>query len=152
MILIDTNALIILILGRINPKLINSHRRTSIYDEQDYYNLVNFINDPSKILTLPNILTEVDNLLNSDLGNNHYRYVQVFLDFLRHSSEKYFETKRIFESQQFMTLGLTDSAILEVAKDCEYLITADSKLSDFAKANSINVIDLVQIKNLKLIN
>ncbi len=150
MILIDTNALIILIMGRINPKLINTHRRTSIYDEEDYYNLIEFVKDISKIITLPNILTEVDNLLNSDLGKYHYQYIKVFLEFLKQSNEKYFETKKIIESQHFLNLGLTDSAIIEVAKDCDYLITADSKLSDFAKANSINVIDLVEIKNIKL--
>lgn len=150
MILIDTNALIILIMGRINPKLINTHRRTSIYDQEDYYNLIEFVKDISKIITLPNILTEVDNLLNSDLGKYHYQYIKVFLEFLKQSNEKYFETKKIIESQHFLNLGLTDSAIIEVAKDCDYLITADSKLSDFAKANSINVIDLVEIKNIKL--
>jgi len=150
MILIDTNALIILIMGRINPKLINNHRRTSIYDEQDYYNLIEFVKDVNRIITLPNILTEVDNLLNSDLGKYHYEYTKVFLEFLQQSNEKYFETKKIIESQHFLNLGLTDSAIIEVAKDCEFLITADSELSDFAKANSINVIDLVEIKNFKL--
>ncbi len=33
MILIDTNALIILILGQIDSKIIDMHKRTSIYEE-----------------------------------------------------------------------------------------------------------------------
>lgn len=37
MILIDTNALVILILGLIDPKLISKHKRTSIYIEEGQY-------------------------------------------------------------------------------------------------------------------
>jgi len=38
MILIDTNALIVLI--HMDIRLIKSHKTTSIYEEEDYYNLV----------------------------------------------------------------------------------------------------------------
>lgn len=40
MILIDTNALLVLIIGLINPRLFSNHKRTSIYEEQDFKNLL----------------------------------------------------------------------------------------------------------------
>lgn len=40
MILIDSNSLVVLILGLIDPELINTHKKTSIYDEEDFYKLL----------------------------------------------------------------------------------------------------------------
>lgn len=65
MILVDSNALIVLLIGFIDPKLFETHKATSIYDEDDFYELLNVIGDLEEILVLPNIWTEVDNLLNT---------------------------------------------------------------------------------------
>lgn len=45
---------------------------------------------------------------------------------------------------------MTDSLILDEAKNCRLLITSDSILSDYAIANGIEVYDLVKVKNEKL--
>jgi hypothetical protein len=36
MILIDTNALVVLLIGLIDPKLFKTHKRVSIYEEEDF--------------------------------------------------------------------------------------------------------------------
>lgn len=51
-----------------------------------------------------------------------------------------------------MQVGLTDALIIDLAKHCTILITADSTLSDLAIANGITVYDLVQIRNKNLRN
>ena len=82
MILVDSNAFVILVLGLMDKNLINKHKRTSIYEEIDYYNLIEIIGDDlSKIITLPNIWAEVDNLLNDFKGNYKYQYYY-FVKFL----------------------------------------------------------------------
>lgn len=53
-------------------------------------------------------------------------------------------------SDGFNDLGLTDSLILEYAKNCKLLITSDSQLSDYARANGIEVYDMVKSRNEKL--
>jgi len=73
MILIDANALVVLLIGIIDPRLFKTHKTTSIYEEQDYYDLLAIIGDLKNLVVLPNVWTEVDNLLNNFSGN--YKYI-----------------------------------------------------------------------------
>lgn len=150
MILIDSNALIVLLLGLIDPKLLKNHKTTSIYDEEDFFDLLHVIGDFNQILVLPNIWTEVDNLLNSFGGNYKYQYTQKITEIIKATSEKYINSQAGSECESFFDLGLTDSLVLEQAKCCKLLITSDSKLSDYAIAYGIKVYDLVKVKNEKL--
>ncbi len=68
MIVIDTNALVILVLGLMDPRLIEGHKRTSIYDARDFDDLLTRIGDVKQLLIIPNVWTEVDNLLNGFTG------------------------------------------------------------------------------------
>ncbi|ARV14929.1 hypothetical protein [Polaribacter sp. SA4-12] len=75
MILIGANSLIVLILGLINPNLISNHKRTSIYEEEDFYNLIGVIENLENLVILQNVWTEVDNLLNNFTGTYKSQYV-----------------------------------------------------------------------------
>lgn len=75
MIVIDANALVLLVVGLMDKKLIAQHKRTSIYQVQDFEDLFNFIQDLSNVVVLPNVWTEVDNLLNKFTGLFKYEYV-----------------------------------------------------------------------------
>jgi len=148
-VVIDTNAFIVLILGMIDTRLFKDHKRTSAYEDTDFENLISLVPDLSKVLVLPNIMTEVDNLLNDFRGHYKYPYIQAFTTVIKATTEIYLKTESILAGYYFAELGLTDSLILEVAKDCKFLITADSKLSDYAKSLSIEVFDLVEYRNLR---
>ena len=150
MFLIDTNALIVLLLGIIDKKLIIKHKRTSIYEVKDYENLSNFIGDFSNLFVLPNVWTEVDNLLNNFTGNQRYEYLIAVKDLIEQTSERYFESKIIVHNFTFELVGLTDALLIEVAKDCKCLKTSDSKLSDLAIANGILVYDMVLQRNERI--
>lgn len=150
MIIIDSNSLLVFLLGLINPSLINKHSRTSIYDEQDFYILIDVIKDIKSLVVLPNIWTEVDNLLNKFTGNYKSQYIQKITKTIKETSEKYIESQTIENNYAFYDLGLTDTLILEFAKDCELLITSDSQLSDYAIANGVIVFDLKKYKNERL--
>jgi rRNA-processing protein FCF1 len=148
--LIDTNSLIILLLGLIDPKLINTHRRTSIYEEQDFNDLLAFIGDFKKLVVLPNVWTEVDNLLNDFNRGHKERYVEEISNTIKTTTEKFLESKIATKSMSFFDLGLTDSLLLELSKECELLITSDSSLSDYAIAYGIPVFDVVKNRNNRI--
>lgn len=150
MILIDTNALIILIIGQIDTRLINSHKRTSIYEEQDYYDLVDVIGSTDQLIVLPNVWTEVDNLLNNFGGNQKYQYIMKITETIKSSSERFINSLVGVQSDSFFDLGLTDSLLLDFAKQCEFLVTSDSSLSDYAIASGIKVYDIVKNRNRRL--
>ncbi len=150
MILIDSNSLIVIILGLMNPSLINSHSKTSIYDDEDFQNLMSTIKSIESIVVLPNIWTEVDNLLNKFSGSNKDLYIDKIINTIKSTSEKYLESILVEKKPSFYDLGLADTLILEYAKECDMLITSDSALSDYARAYGINVYDMKELKNEKL--
>ncbi len=150
MILIDANALTILLVGLVDINLIGKHNRTSIYQQQDYYDLVTIIESIDKLIVLPNVWTEVDNLLNGFSGSHKYEYLLHITGTIKSTSEKYISSLKATESDCFFDLGLTDSLLLEYSKECKLLITADSKLSDYANAYGVLVYDMVKNRNERI--
>lgn len=149
MILIDTNAFILLILGMIDKSLISSHKTTSIYTEQDFIDLLKIIRKAGwrKILVLPNVWTEVDNLLNRLAGSYKWPYIKLVRKLLEQTNERYLTSESGAHGIYFANVGLTDSLLVELGKECELFVTADSSLSNIATANGINVYDIVQRRN-----
>ncbi len=149
--IIDTNALLVLVIGLMDTRLFETHKRTSIYEEDDFYNLLSVIgSDFTKVIVLPNVWTEVDNLLNNFSGTYKYPYILTIARLIKESTESYIPSETVVTNHEFYNLGLTDCLILEQAKKCQLLITSDSSLSEIAIANGIAVYDLVKVKNEKL--
>ncbi len=147
MILIDTNAFVLLIVGLVDINLISKHKRTSTYSKEDYDKLTSIIKSYERLVVLPNVWTEVDNLLNRFSGKYKWEYIKRLKEIVSLSSEKYLKSTLGIHSEYFVELGLTDSLLLELGKDCDLLITADSSLADIARAYDIKVYDLVEEKN-----
>lgn len=150
MILIDTNALVVLLVGLIDPKLIQDHRRTSIYDEVDFIELIDAIGTYDQLIVLPNVWTETDNLLNNFTGKYKYHYIQKITELIKSTTEHFLSSLDAAQSDYFYDLGVTDCLLLSYAKQCKLLITSDSNLSDRAIANNIRVFDMVKNKNARL--
>lgn len=61
-ILVDTNILLLYFVGSVNPKRISQFKRTNQFNVDDFQLLVQILGYFQKIVTTPNILTEVSNL------------------------------------------------------------------------------------------
>lgn len=134
-----------------DPRLIKENKRCSIYNEKDYEILCNVIGKLDSLVVLPNIWTEVDNLLHDHYSKGHKDlYVNNIIQTIKSTTEKYLKSSLIEENSVFYDLGLTDTLILEHAKNCKLLITSDSTLSDYAFSRGIKVFDMKKIVNEKL--
>lgn len=144
--LIDANSLIVLILGLIDPTQISKNKRTSIYSEKDFLKLLHVIHSLDELITIPNVWTEVDNLLNRG-GYLKYDYIMQLKALMNNTQERYLGSDVALSRDEFWNLGLTDTLLLELSKECDLLITSDSDLSDFAYANGIVVYDMIKERN-----
>jgi hypothetical protein len=142
--------MLVLVLGIIDKKLISKHKRTSIYEEEDFEMLISHLSDIEKLVVLPNIWTEVDNLLNGFRGDLKYKYFQALRTLINSSTERYLPAKSVLEKEEFWELGLTDSLLLQLSKESELLIPSDSRLVDYARSMNINTLDLVEQRNNRL--
>ncbi|MDR1420491.1 MAG: hypothetical protein LBI86_08975, partial [Treponema sp.] len=133
-----------------NENKIKNYTRNSLYTKDDYYLLLNILSNFDRIITSPNILTEVDNILNRITGEDKYKYLILVKTIYKQSMEKYIKTEFVSQNWFFDTLGITDSAILMMAKESELLISGDSSLCDHAKSLNIKTFDFKEYINSRL--
>jgi rRNA-processing protein FCF1 len=149
-VIIDTNIFILFLAGQINENKIQRYTRNSLYTKEDYYLLLNILSNYDRIITSPNILTEVDNILNRITGEDKYKYLVLVMAIYKQTIEKYIKTEIISRNWFFDTLGITDSAILMMAKESELLISGDSSLCDHARSLNIKTFDFKEYINNRL--
>jgi hypothetical protein len=148
-VILDSNIFILFLAGQINENKIERYTRNSLYTKEEYYFLLNILAGYDKIITSPNILTEVDNILNRITGEDKYKYLVLAKAIYKQTIEKYIRTETVAQNWFFDTLGITDSSILMMAKDCELLISGDSRLCDHAKSLNIRTFDFKEYLNRK---
>lgn len=127
--ILDTNLLILLTLGVLNPNLILKHKRSQIFTVEDFDLLRNFVElNYEKIILTPNIVTETSNLL-AQIGDPEKSIIlHKFAEIIDKYNETYLPSKLAVKSEYFYRLGLTDSLILTMLKGDLELLTVDSKL------------------------
>ena len=113
-ILVDTNILLLLFVGELSRERITTFGRTEQFTPEDYDLLVSLLGRFKVIATTPNILTEVNSLLNK-LGEPAR---EVFARGLVLLEENYLPSKKIASQDwPFLKYGLTDCGIAGVAQD-----------------------------------
>ena len=145
MILIDTNLLILLVVGLTNPDYIQSHRRTrDDYTTADFDLVFSLYERSDDIVFLPHVLTEVSNLTarpeRTDIRRTLRRLVEV-------STELQVESHVVVSHSVFERLGLADAAIFHVCtQDASgqqpTLLTADEALANVVRAYGGDVLYL----------
>jgi predicted nucleic acid-binding protein len=130
-VLIDTNLLLLWLVGRYDRELIRFHKRTHEFAPEDFDTLCGFLEEFAMLATTPNILTEVSNLaaqMRDPRGAAKF-FDQVFTEEVRVLTETYVPSASTMEKSSFRKLGLTDCCIMALAKGKYLLLTDDFRLS-----------------------
>ena len=127
-IFLDTNLLLLLIVGVTDRELIAKHRRLRAFDQDDYETLVRLLNQIDQILVTPNTLTEASNLLAQHGEPERSRLFDVLRTLIEENEEIVVTSKTASRNNEFTRLGLTDAALLEVVSNSNPLITVDLDL------------------------
>ena len=139
--LIDTNILLLYIVGSIDINSIRNFRRTAHFTEKDFYIVSKFIDYFVVKITTPHILTEASNLLGNRIELQFALGKQVEM-----MEEKFMESKQIAKTDVFLQFGLTDTAISEMAKDSYLVVTDDNPLFGYLSNQKIDTVSLDQIR------
>ena len=113
-IILDTNLLILLIVGDTDSKLITKHKRTNVFSLQDYQLLKLVLEDYQQIVVTPHILAETSNLACQISDPDKSKILQTLGVFIGVQHELQHPSKSVVNSSYFVRLGLTDSVILEI--------------------------------------
>lgn len=140
-VLVDSNLLLLLVVGSANREYIRAHKRLSDhYDESDFDILVGLIEMFSEIVTVPHVVTEVFNL-SRQIGSPARQQIFAKLhDLVETANEVQVASMTGFRRQESVFLGLTDSILLHLCEENVTLMTADSRLATTAEMAGYSVV------------
>lgn len=135
--ILDTNLLVLLVVGMTSRAYISRHKRLRSYLEADFDLLTSFVVSAGRVIVTPNTLTETSNLLRQIAEPARTHICEQFRRLIRSAEEHYLDSKSVVQGEEFGWFGLTDSCLLRIrADDCE-LLTADSRLYSVAISRGV---------------
>lgn len=136
--LIDTNLLVLLIVGTINPTQISLHKRTNSYSAEDYNRLITFADRFKIRVTTPNILTEVSNLLEGYSYKGKYA-LDLLERFTQGTKEIVCESLSTMHTypKSYLKYGLSDAVIHRVASEKYLVLTDDLNFCAYLQGNGL---------------
>ncbi|NEP82229.1 MAG: hypothetical protein F6K39_31250 [Okeania sp. SIO3B3] len=146
-VIVDTNILLLLFVGSVNKKRISKFNRTEQFLLEDYDLLVEIISYFSKIVVTPNILTEVNSLINQLSEPERSKSLEFLAKAVTEWDEFYVESSIVTQAEKFTKFGLTDSAIISLAQGKYLVLTDDLKLANYLDKIEI---DTVNFNNLRV--
>jgi hypothetical protein len=127
-VIVDTNLLVLLVVGRASRAYISKHKRLTAFVQEDYDALVRILGNASELLVTPHALAEASNLAAYIGEPARSEVLGVLQNLIRSATEVPVASKSAAERQEFIRLGLTDAAMLEVTSQEIVLLSTDLAL------------------------
>lgn len=147
---VDTNLLLLYLVGRQDIGLIpRFKKRLSGYSPDDFNLLAQFIARFKVNVTTPNVLTEISNFLNGE--SEPYRNVLAQLPVhLVVMQEYHFPSFELIgkDAVSFAKFGLTDAALIELAKQNYIILTQDRNLAAYISGKGYTAFDFALVRAL----
>ena len=125
---IDSNLLVLLVVGSADVAIIPRHRRLEGYTARDYETLRAILDQARQIFVTPNTLTEASNLLRQHGEPERFLLMAQLHYLISDSEEIVIASAQAAAHPEFNRLGLTDAVLLEVASAERPLVTVDLNL------------------------
>jgi rRNA-processing protein FCF1 len=144
-VLIDTNTLILWIVGNIDPGRLGG-RRLEVFDIDDLRRLEAILSGFQRHVTLPNVLTEASNLLGSGKQELVRGGAAALADYCRFADEVYEASRGVVEHPEYARLGLTDAAIATLCDQETVVLTIDHELHGRLISSGVQAVNLLHSK------
>ncbi|CAN5367153.1 hypothetical protein BH20ACI1_BH20ACI1_15430 [soil metagenome] len=141
-IFVDSEILLLFIVGTKDPNLIGNFGRTAKFDENDFILVSSFIDYFYLKITSPHILTEVSDLLGE---SNDFQFI--LKTYINIAEEVFLPSKNVAKSESFLKFGLADSAIIEVSKNSYLIFTADNRFYGYLSNMGIDAVNFNLLKS-----
>ncbi len=146
-VMVDTNMLLLYVVGVTDPRVIETFHHTKNYTVDDFEILADFIDNFTRRLTTPHILTEVSNFvgklpdyLKVTAFDRLAAMTQVYLQ------EYYVPAEMVANMRAFRLFGLTDVGIAEVVHEQYLVLTDDFPLTAYLQGRGIDVLNFNHLR------
>ena len=145
-IVVDTNILLLYFIGALDRDLIPKFKRTRQFTVEDHTILIRILDFFDKVVTTPNILTEVSNL-SGQLGEPvRSEYFRKFSSDITLLEEEYVASQDVADRQEFVRFGLTDAGLIHLTRGKYLVLTDDFRLSQYLQSAGVDVINFNHIR------
>lgn len=147
-VLLDTNVLLLLLVGRTDPDLINRCGRVRGYSADDYETLCELLRSARSLAVTPHILAETWNLGENALNGKHRDgFRDAFLEYVKVSREAWVNAAMLVAQRYFYSLGITDSAIVRIKRRRPVVVTDDGPLARQLETLRLPVVNFTHLRN-----
>jgi hypothetical protein len=127
-VVIDTQLLLLLLIGGFDRELIGRFKRVRHYEEADFDLLAVLVERCPKLFTTPSVLTEVMNLAGQLPEETAFLFRQAVRRVIPGWQERHVAAAQLAEGEAFARLGLTDATLEELARSNVLVLTDDHPL------------------------
>lgn len=146
-ILVDTNLMVLLVVGRYDPERIGSFKRTAAYTKFDLELVHRLLRPFRRRVTTPHVLTEVDNIARQLPAREHGSLSAAMYEIAAGLLELSMPTVDLMSSPIYPRVGLTDAMIVATALELDCLVLTD----DYPLANRLETMrrGVININHLR---
>jgi rRNA-processing protein FCF1 len=148
-VLLDTNLLIVYPVGMFDLGRLTKFKRTAAFTTDDFYLLTQLLGFLGKIITTPNILTEVNSFSNQLPDAVKKDYYANFATRILVMEEHYVASDQVSSSPSFARFGLTDLVIARLAQNSHLVLTDDLRLTHHLHSLGIKVINFNHVRDIR---
>ena len=147
-VLVDTNLLLLLLVGSIDGKHLSEFKPTANrgFTASDYELLCWMLDQFPRILTTPHILTEVSNHAEQLKGKPGQLLVDEITRLSQKADEHYEKSRELVVKDGFRKFGLTDTAIGNLPAGQFLVLTVDFPLSGWLQKRGVDVVNFNQLR------
>jgi hypothetical protein len=149
-IVIDTNLLILYLLGSWNRPLALGFKRTRAYDDDDLDVLQLLLSQFDRLVVAAAILAEVSNLSGTLKGGTKEAFFSYLAELLPSAlfEEKFVELRRVCCDTCFVKLGFTDATISEIGAEGVPVLTDDLPLYVHLIGRGVEAFNFTHLRGL----
>lgn len=147
---IDTNLLVLLIIGLVNPERVRNFKRTQDFTIDDFrllHNLVTWFGPP--LIATPHVLSQLSDLTDlkgKERGEVRNRFKKIVVDTIE---EKYDPAKQLVRHPLFERFGLGDASVAAVCQRNVLVLTADLQLQIALDYSGLNALNFNHVRQLR---
>jgi len=146
-VILDTNLLILYLVGSYDKNNIKKFKRTHSFEIEDFKFIASLLKFFRNIVVTPQILAEISNFTFEETTPDFSSYFTNAINWLQKTNEKYFHKNDLLPIPCLANIGFTDLTIIEASKNKRLLVlTDDGSLCSFLTSFDCDFINLNHIR------
>lgn len=127
-ILIDTNVVVLLVVGVYSRELVGRHKRTREFSAEDFDVLVSKLDEFEEVWVTSHCLAEASNFLKQHDNDMARGLLACLASFGKNTRESHIPMLHVFGQPLFESIGIADTGILLKSKRVACVLTTDFEL------------------------